>query len=124
MATESIASRLQDRLGAAAAPAALRDRAGPFKAAYKGQMELYLRWLDKRERQPGEEPPLSISLCAGGKRGQIELLERGAAGIHVAQYLTALPPRELLAQRVQQAAAHARQQLEHRSSPSSPNDLS
>jgi len=85
-------------------------------------MELYLRWLDRHERHPGEEPPLGIILCAGGKRGQIELLELGAAGIHVAQYLTALPPRELLAQRVQQAAAHARQQLEYRSSTSSADD--
>ncbi|HFH4641230.1 TPA: hypothetical protein ACGJT4_007208, partial [Pseudomonas aeruginosa] len=29
-----------------------------FKAAYKGQMELYLRWLDKHEREPEEASPL------------------------------------------------------------------
>lgn len=84
------------------------------RPAYKGQMELHLRWLDRHERQPGEEPPLGIILCAGKKREQIELLELDAAGIHVAQYLTQLPPRELLAERLQQAAAQARQQIERR----------
>jgi hypothetical protein len=46
---------------------------GNFKAEYKGQMELYLRWLDKYERQQGEESPLGIILCAGKKQEQIEL---------------------------------------------------
>lgn len=37
-------------------------------------MELYLRWLDKYERRPGEEPPLGLILCAGKKKERIELL--------------------------------------------------
>lgn len=85
---------------------------GNFKAEYKGQMELYLRWLDKYERQPGEESPLGIILCAGKKEEQIELLELSRSGIHVAEYLTELPPRELLAERLQRAVKTARARLE------------
>ena len=71
---------------------ALDLKLGDFTPGDKGQMELYLRWLDKHERQPGEDPPLGIILCAGKKREQIELLELDKAGIHVAEYLTELPP--------------------------------
>lgn len=85
---------------------------GNFKAEYKGQMELYLRWLDKHERQPGEESPLGIILCAGKKEEQIELLELNRSGIHVAEYLTELPPRELLAARLQRAIKTAQARLE------------
>jgi predicted nuclease of restriction endonuclease-like (RecB) superfamily len=35
-----------------------------FKAAYKGQMELYLKWLDKYERKTGEETPIGLILCS------------------------------------------------------------
>ncbi len=84
---------------------------GNFKAEYKGQMELYLRWLDKHERRPGEESPLGIILCAGKKDEQIELLELGFSGIHVAEYLTELPPRELLAARLHRAIETARSRL-------------
>ncbi|WLQ14242.1 PDDEXK nuclease domain-containing protein [Hahella aquimaris] len=76
---------------------------GPFKAHYKGQMELYLRWLDKYERQPGEEPPLGIVLCAENRQEQIELLQLDESGIHVAEYLTELPERQLLHERLQRA---------------------
>jgi predicted nuclease of restriction endonuclease-like (RecB) superfamily len=58
---------------------------GDFKPEYKGQMELYLRWLDKHERRQGEESPMGLILCAGKKREQIELLELGRSGIHVVQ---------------------------------------
>ncbi|MDI9394127.1 MAG: PDDEXK nuclease domain-containing protein [Euryarchaeota archaeon] len=85
---------------------------GNFKAEYKGQVELYLRWLDKYERRPGEESPLGIILCAGKKEEQIKLLELSRSGIHVAEYLTELPPRELLAERLQRAVKTARAKLE------------
>jgi hypothetical protein len=71
---------------------------GDFKAADKGQMELYLRWLAKHEQEPDEAPPLGIILCSGKKQEQIELLELDASGIHVAEYLTQLPPKALLQQ--------------------------
>jgi predicted nuclease of restriction endonuclease-like (RecB) superfamily len=85
---------------------------GNFKAEYKGQMELYLRWLDKYEKQPGEESPLGIILCAGKKEEQIELFELNRSGIHVAEYLTELPPRELLAERLHRAIKTAKARLE------------
>ncbi len=76
---------------------------GDFKAEYKGQMELYLRWLAKHEQQPGEEPPLGLILCAGKDAEQIELLELDASGIHVAEYLTGLPDRKLLKRKLHAA---------------------
>lgn len=85
-----------------------------FRVEYKGQMELYLRWLDKYERRPGEEAPVGLILCAGTKQERIELLELGQAGIHVAEYLTALPPREVLRKKFQQAIENARQRLEEK----------
>ena len=87
---------------------------GEFKAEYKGQMELYLRWLAKHEREPGEAPPLGIILCSGKKQEQIELLELDQTGIHVAEYLTALPPRELLQAKLYEAIARSRARLESR----------
>ena len=93
---------------------AVELKVGDFKAAYKGQMELYLRWLDKHEREPEEASPLGIILCTGKKREQIELLELDKSGIHVAEYLTALPPRGVLVERLQQATQRARLQIEQR----------
>ena len=81
---------------------------GRFKAEYKGQMELYLRWLEKYEMEEGEAAPLGLILCADKKQEQIELLELGKAGIHVAEYLTALPSRELLQRKLHTAIENAR----------------
>jgi len=53
---------------------------GDFKAEYKGQMELYLRWLDRHEREADEQAPLGIILCTGKKQEQIELLELDKTG--------------------------------------------
>ncbi len=88
---------------------------GDFKAADKGQMELYLRWLAKHEQEPGEAPPLGIILCSGKKQEQIELLELDASGIHVAEYLTELPPKALLQQKLHDAIERSRQRLDNRS---------
>lgn len=85
---------------------------GEFKAAYKGQMELYLRWLDRHEKEPEEASPLGIILCTGKKSEQVELLELDRSGIHVAEYLTSLPPRAILGKRLQQATERARLQLQ------------
>lgn len=84
---------------------------GDFKAEDKGQMELYLRWLARHEQEAQEEPPIGIILCAGKKHEQIELLELDKAGIHVAEYLTVLPPREALQAKLHQAIASARQRV-------------
>ncbi len=84
---------------------------GDFKSEYKGQMELYLRWLDKHERQPGENQPLGIILCAGKKQELVELLELDKSSIHVAEYMTELPPRELLEQKLHNAVKAARERM-------------
>jgi predicted nuclease of restriction endonuclease-like (RecB) superfamily len=87
---------------------------GEFKAEYKGQMELYLRWLAKYDQEPGDAQPLGIILCTGKKREQIELLELGNSGIHVAEYLTVLPPRPVFEEKVHQAFVAARARLENK----------
>jgi predicted nuclease of restriction endonuclease-like (RecB) superfamily len=86
---------------------------GDFKAEYKGQMELYLRWLARYEQEADEAPPLGIILCSGKKQEQIELLELGASGIHVAEYLTALPPKEVLQAKLHEAISRSRARLEN-----------
>ena len=73
---------------------------GSFQPEYKGQMELYL--------------PLGIILCAGRNTEQIELLELGTAGIHVAEYLTVLPPPEVLREKLHKAIETARARIEAR----------
>jgi len=85
---------------------------GDFKPADVGQMELYLRWLDRYERQKGEERPIGLILCAGKKRETVEVLELEPRGIHVAEYLTELPPRELLEQRLHEAVIRTRHRLD------------
>ena len=87
---------------------------GKFKHHYKSQMELYLRWLDKYERQAGEQAPLGIILCAEKNQEQVELLEMDSAGIHVAEYLAVLPDREILHQRLQQAIRTAQDRYNQR----------
>ncbi|SEB17117.1 PDDEXK nuclease domain-containing protein [Paraburkholderia sartisoli] len=91
---------------------AIELKLGAFKAEYKSQMELYLRWLAKYEQEPDEQPPLGIILCAGKKQEQIELLELDKSGIHVAEYLTVLPPREALQAKLQQSIVSARARLQ------------
>ena len=83
---------------------------GSFKAQYKGQMELYLRWLEANEMEPGEETPLGLLLCTEGSEEQIELLQLDKSGIKVAQYMTELPPRDVLMRQIQKSleAAKAR----------------
>jgi predicted nuclease of restriction endonuclease-like (RecB) superfamily len=85
---------------------------GKFAAADKGQMELYLRWLERHEMQPGEEPPIGLILCADKGEEQIELLQLDRSGIRVASYLTELPPRPLLQKKLHDAFRLARASLE------------
>ena len=81
---------------------------GKFKAEYKGQMELYLRWLSRYEKEEGENEPMGIILCADKKEEQIELLKLEKSGIHVAQYLTVLPPKEILKVKLHEAIESAK----------------
>jgi len=91
---------------------AIELKLGKFKAAHKGQMELYLRWLEKYEKERGEETPLGLILCAGKTSEQIELLQLDKSGIKVAEYMTELPKRELLEQKFHKAVELARKRLE------------
>lgn len=80
-----------------------------FQPSHKGQMELYLRWLDKHERAAGEEPPIGLILCASADAEQIELLQLDEASIRVAEYLVELPPVAVLRERLHRAIEHARE---------------
>lgn len=84
---------------------------GKFEHSHKSQMELYLRWLAKYEQHPHELSPLGLILCADKSDELIELLEMDATGIHVAEYLTELPSKELLQQKLQQAILLSKQRL-------------
>ena len=93
---------------------AIELKLGRFKAAHKGQMELYLKWLDKHERQPGEEAPIGLILCAESSREQVELLQMHKDGITVAEYWTELPPKAELEQKLHAALIEARERLARR----------
>jgi len=85
-----------------------------FRAKHKGQMELYLKWLDKYEKQEGEEPPIGLILCAVASKEQIELLEMHKDGIMVAEYWTELPPKEILEAKLHEALIEARERIERK----------
>jgi predicted nuclease of restriction endonuclease-like (RecB) superfamily len=93
---------------------AMELKLGKFKAAYKGQMELYLRWLEEHEQEPEEESPLGLILCAEGGQESIALLRLDRSGIHVGQYLTELPPKEVLERKLHESMALSRALLEGR----------
>jgi len=93
---------------------AIELKLGRFKAAHKGQMELYLAWLNQHERQPGEEPPIGLILCAEASREQVELLQMHQDGITVAEYWTELPPKAELERQLHQALQDARERLTRR----------
>lgn len=91
---------------------AIELKLGKFKHEYKSQLELYLRWLNKHEQQEGENPPLGLLLCAEKSDEIIELLELDKSGIHVATYLTELPPMEWLRAKLHKSIEDARKLLE------------
>lgn len=93
---------------------AVELKIGKFHAKYKGQMELYLKWLDRYEKQEGEESPIGLILCAEASREQIELLEMHKDGIMVAEYWTELPPKNELEARLHQALIEAKERIERR----------
>jgi predicted nuclease of restriction endonuclease-like (RecB) superfamily len=84
-----------------------------FKAADKGQMELYLRWLERHEAEPGEETPIGLILCADKGDEQVELLQLDRSGIRVASYLTELPPKQLLRSKLHDTLIAARARLDN-----------
>lgn len=81
---------------------------GKFKPQHKGQMELYLRWLERHEMQEGEQPPIGLLLCSEGNTEHIELLMLNHSEVRVAQYLTELPSKEWFMQKLHKAIELAR----------------
>jgi predicted nuclease of restriction endonuclease-like (RecB) superfamily len=81
---------------------------GKFEAGFKGQMELYLRWLEKYETIEGENKPIGMILCASKNEEHIELLQLDKSNIKVAEYLTQLPNMKLLEQQLHRAIEIAR----------------
>lgn len=84
-----------------------------FKAAYKGQMELYLRWLEKYEMLEGENKPIGLILCTGKNEEHVELMHLHENNIRVAEYLTKLPDKRLLERKLQQAVKIAKEKILH-----------
>jgi predicted nuclease of restriction endonuclease-like (RecB) superfamily len=82
-----------------------------FKPEFKGQMELYLRWLEKYEQGTDEYPPIGLILCAGKSHEEVELLQLDKSGIRVAEYMTELPPRRVLEKKLHDSIRLAREQL-------------
>lgn len=80
-----------------------------FAPAHKGQMELYLRWLDKYDRAPGEESPIGLILCAGANAEQVELMDLSSANIRVAEYLDHMPDMKVMQAQLHRAAELARE---------------
>ena len=89
-------------------------KTGRFKPKYKGQMEIYLKWLDRYERKEGENSPIGLILCTEASRDQIELLEMDKAGIAVAEFWTNLPPKSEFEKLIKNALAEANERIERR----------
>jgi predicted nuclease of restriction endonuclease-like (RecB) superfamily len=87
---------------------------GEFEPSHKGQMELYLKWLNKYEKHEGEDTPIGLILCAGKSNEQIELLEMHKDGIMVAEYWTELPSKKELEQKLHSLLIEARARIENK----------
>jgi len=90
---------------------AIELKLNDFKPAYKGQMELYLKWLNRYDRQEGEKAPIGLILCAGKSNEQIELLEMHKDGIMVAEYWTELPSKAELEKKLHQFLLKAKERI-------------
>ena len=93
---------------------AVELKVGKFKPSYQGQMNFYLKWLDRHERQADENPPIGLILCTTASRDQIELLELHKDGIVVAEYWTTLPPKAELQARIQAIYREAQERIARR----------
>ncbi len=90
---------------------AIELKLGKFEAAHKGQMELYLKWLNKYEKTEGENEPIGLILCAESNKEQVELLEMNKDGIMVAEYWTEMPSKRELEQKLHQLLNEAKERI-------------
>lgn len=95
---------------------AIELKIGKFEASHKGQMELYLKWLNKYEKQDGENEPIGLILCAESNKEQIELLEMHKDGILVAEYWTVMPPKKELEAKLHQLLIETKERIERNKS--------
>jgi predicted nuclease of restriction endonuclease-like (RecB) superfamily len=94
---------------------AVELKIGKFEAEYNGKMKLYLAWLDKYERQEGENAPIGLILCSdSSNREQIEFLNLDKDGIMVAEYWMALPPKKELQEKIQTLLIETKERLERK----------
>ena len=91
---------------------AIELKLGKFEPGHKGQMELYLKWLNKYEKQEGENEPIGLILCAESNKEQVELLEVHKDGIMVAEYWTVMPPKIELEAKLHQLLIEAKERIE------------
>jgi predicted nuclease of restriction endonuclease-like (RecB) superfamily len=95
---------------------AIELKIGKFTAADKGQVELYLRWLEKYEKLEGENSPIGLILCTDKNEEHVELLQLDKSNIRVADYLTELPEKKLLQFKLHQSVERARNKMiQHKS---------
>ncbi|WP_428223461.1 PDDEXK nuclease domain-containing protein [Flavobacterium sp.] len=92
---------------------AIELKLGKFEAAHKGQMELYLRWLEKHETLEGENPPIGLILCASKNKEHVELLQLDKSNIKVAEYLTQLPDFKLIENKLHQAIKKVKNKIDN-----------
>jgi predicted nuclease of restriction endonuclease-like (RecB) superfamily len=84
---------------------------GEFEAGHKGQMELYLRYLEKYEMVEGEKTPVGLILCTGKNEEHVELMQLDKSNIRIAEYITLLPSRELLQEKLHKAIELAKNRM-------------
>ena len=95
---------------------AVELKIGKFVPEFAGQMEFYLKWLNRYERKEDEKEPIGLILCTKASRKQIELMELDKSGIAVAEYWTELPSKELLEEKIKEIFIEAKERLERRKS--------
>lgn len=82
-----------------------------FKPEHKGQMEFYLKWLDKNERRGDDDHPIGIILCTEKDHEQIQVFDLDNSGIHVAEYWTELPPKEIFEKKIQDIIEESKERI-------------
>ena len=90
---------------------AIELKIGKFTAADKGQVELYLRWLEQYEKLEGENSPIGLILCTDKNEEHVELMQLDKTNIRVADYLTELPEKKLLASKLHQSVERAKNKI-------------
>lgn len=81
---------------------------GEFDTAFKGEMELYLNYLEKNEKVEGENSPIGLILCTGKNEEHLELMQLEKSNIKVAEYLILLPSKDVLLAKFHKAIENAK----------------